>query len=243
MMLSHPDRQIFWRDEKGGLVAALVRFDAGSEWNHDFFFLPSAGRVVSEMIFPEIVLTITWGDKSSTITVKEDDFAFRRLIEQAGFAANPEAMVQAVLMSDPPQVCLRNGFRIQSRQEEDRYPHHMIQRNGPTIARKLGECSLYRPDLDLVIRDGEGAVAAYGLFWMDSVTKVGLVEPIRTEAAFQRQGLAQYLITEGIGRLRTTGAKVIKVSYKTGNEAAARLYHQVGFKDQFKKIEFRKSPK
>lgn len=38
--------------------------------------------------------------------------------------------------------------------------------------------------LDLAVYDGDGAVTAYGLFWADPHTGVGLVEPMRTEGPF-----------------------------------------------------------
>ncbi len=47
---------------------------------------------------------------------------------------------------------------------------------------------MYRADLDLAVYAPNGDIAAYGLFWADPVTGVGLVEPMRTEDAYQ--GLA-----------------------------------------------------
>jgi predicted N-acetyltransferase YhbS len=116
----------------------------------------------------------------------------------------------------------------------------MIKRSGAEVEAKLRECSLYRPDLDLCVRDAAGEVAAYILFWMDTVTGVGLVEPVRTEAEFQRRGLARYLLTEGIGRLRALGAQRIRLWYGLGNEAAANLYHGAGFVDQIHALVYRR---
>ena len=130
-------------------------------------------------------------------------------------------MVQTQLFETPPEAPLLNGFRLESRAQNDRLPHHMSPRNGANVAQKLLECSLYRSDLDRVIRDGQNTVAAYGLFWIDPVTHIGLIEPMRTADPFQRMGLATGLISEGIQRLREAGASIIKVSYEETNEAAA----------------------
>jgi ribosomal protein S18 acetylase RimI-like enzyme len=85
-----------------------------------------------------------------------------------------------------------------------------------------------------------GDVAAYSLFWMDPVTRVGLVEPMRTEDEFQRRGLGSALLSEGICRLREEGAESIKVSYRETNEPARGLYHGRGFRDLFRKLEYRR---
>jgi len=53
--------------------------------------------------------------------------------------------------------------------------------------------------------------------WMDvsdPVTKVGLVEPVRVEEAFQRQGLAKAMLTAGLERLATQGAHRAKIGFR-----------------------------
>jgi ribosomal protein S18 acetylase RimI-like enzyme len=57
---------------------------------------------------------------------------------------------------------------------------------------------------------------------------VGLVEPVRVEDDFQRRGLARAMLSAGIDRLVTRGAERVKISYQT--DAAAALYHGVGFR-------------
>jgi hypothetical protein len=57
----------------------------------------------------------------------------------------------------------------------------------------------------------------------------GLVEPMRTEDAHQRHGLARHLLTAGIHRLAEAGATRIKLCFKPGNPAARDLYLGVGF--------------
>jgi GNAT superfamily N-acetyltransferase len=105
----------------------------------------------------------------------------------------------------------------------------MIHRNGDHVARRLAECSLYRPELDLAVYTPTGDVAAYGLFWADPVTGIGLVEPMRTEDAYQGRGLARHVLTSGLDRLAAHGCSSLKVSYIDGNDAARRLYLGAGF--------------
>jgi ribosomal protein S18 acetylase RimI-like enzyme len=129
-----------------------------------------------------------------------------------------------------PEVSpLPNGFALLSRIETPQRAHHMIQRNGEHVADRLAECSLYRAELDLVVYAPNGDVAGYGLFWADPVTGVGLVEPMRTEDAYQGLGLARHVLTSGLDRLAAHGCSSLKVSYIEGNDAARRLYVGAGF--------------
>jgi len=105
----------------------------------------------------------------------------------------------------------------------------MIRCSGSAVADRLAECSLYRPDLDLVVYDEVDEVAAYGLFWADPLTGVGLVEPMRTEDRFQQIGLARGVLTEGLQRLARAGCSPLKVTYLDRNVAAGRLYLGSGF--------------
>ena len=234
-----PDRQTYWFNSRGDAVACLLLYDADTEWNNDFIYLPSARRTLEEYVIPEVVAAISHTDKVSTISVREDDLVLQNALTAAGFVKDDVAMVQTELVNAPAQRPLALGFRVTSR-VEDEMPHHLIKRNGNEVALKLSECSLYRPELDLCVRNASGNVAAYALFWMDDVTKVGLLEPLRTEREFQRMGLASHLIAEGISRLRDLGAESIRVTYGTDNEAAVNLYHQSGFEDRIMQLEFRR---
>jgi RimJ/RimL family protein N-acetyltransferase len=80
------------------------------------------------------------------------------------------------------------------------------------------------------VRAPDGEVAAYALFWADPETGVGLVEPMRTEDRYQRQGLATRLLGAGLDRLTACGCTRLKVTYMVDNEAARRLYLGAGFK-------------
>jgi ribosomal protein S18 acetylase RimI-like enzyme len=55
---------------------------------------------------------------------------------------------------------------------------------------------------------------------------------MRTEAAYQRLGLARCLLTTGLNRLAAGGSQRFKVSYEAGNPAARDLYLGAGFKPE-----------
>jgi RimJ/RimL family protein N-acetyltransferase len=126
---------------------------------------------------------------------------------------------------------LTEGYRLSSRRDTMQRPHHMydVKRNHPDTEARLRQTSLYRPELDLVVHDSDGDVAAYGLFWYDPATATGLVEPMRTEDDHQRRGLARHILTTGIDLLARSGAKRIKICYEPDNPASKHLYLGVGF--------------
>jgi predicted N-acetyltransferase YhbS len=119
------------------------------------------------------------------------------------------------------------GFALVDRAKETTRPHPMRRRSGEGVAARLRQCSFYDPALDLAVETAAGDVAGYALFWFDPVTKVGLVEPMRVEDAYQRRGLARALLTTGLDRLALRGARRLKVGYAT--DVARRLYVGNGF--------------
>lgn len=234
------ERQIFWFDGRGQPIACFLRQDAGEEWNFDFIYLPSASDGVETQILPHVLVELGNADRPATLAVSEHDGLLRRAVETLGYEQTENTLILTELEQDPAGIPLPPGFSLGSRVEEER-PHHLIPRNGIHVATRLGECSLYRPELDLCIRDAAGNVAAYALFWLDPLTQVGLIEPMRTESAFQRQGLARHLIAEGVTRLRALGAQSIRVVTFAKNTAANALYHRMGFVDRFKELEYRRN--
>jgi predicted N-acetyltransferase YhbS len=159
------------------------------------------------------------------VTVRDDDAMMLDAIAAAGFTATGDTGASSWLnCGDRPGIApLAEGFRLLSRTQTIDRPHHMIARNGPDVGARLARCSLYDPDLDLLIQAPNGGVAAYGLFWADPVTSVGLVEPMRTEQQYWRNGLARHILTTGLDKLAAHGCTRLKVS------SQHPLYLGVGF--------------
>ena len=167
-------------------------------------------------------------DHKVSMEIHDHDAASIAAAERAGFAAGDEAFVTGWMhAADRPAVpALPAGFRIEP---YGGGAHPMARRNGPSVAERLAECSLYRPDLDLSIREGD-AVAGYALFWADPVTRVGLLEPMRIEDEYQGRRLSKALVAEGMRRLAAAGCTRLKVTWHAGNEPAARLYTGAGYR-------------
>jgi GNAT superfamily N-acetyltransferase len=230
----HPDpaRQIFWLD-RDTPVAAAVLTDWGGRWACD---LLSAGHDLSglvDTVWRRALERIdALPDGTVEMALRDDDLALVEPLIRAGFEATAELAVTAWMTASERAgpAPLAEGFELVARGDVPALPHHMVRRSGERVAERLGECSLYQPELDLVVYAPDGAVAAYGLFWADPVTGVGLVEPMRTEDAYQGLGLARHLLAAGLDRLAARGCSRLKVSWLAGNRAARRLYLGAGFR-------------
>ena len=162
------------------------------------------------------------------VPVNDDDHVFTELARQSGLTAGAKDSTAWMDATDRPAVREPSeGFVLVDRSQRQSAPHPMRHRSGGTVAKRLEQCSLYDPSLELVLETNDGKVAGYSLYWFDPTTKVGLVEPVRVEDEFQRRGLARAMLTIGIDRLVRRGAQRLKVSYET--DAAAGLYLSLGF--------------
>jgi len=155
--------------------------------------------------------------------------SWRALLDDAGFtsAGDHSGTTWMDATNRPPVRAPADGFRIVDRASRASRPHPMVARNGEDVAARLEMCSLYDPTLDLAVETASGEPVGYALYWFDPVTRVGLLEPMRVEDAFQRRGLARALLTEGLDRLAARGADRLKVGFAT--DAARSLYTGAGF--------------
>jgi len=212
--------QVFWV-AGGEPVAAVVCTDFEPSIQCDVFIGPGADgdEVCAE--------ALRRADGMTEFPVRDDDARLIAALAAAGYGPDPSGgIVTSWLAAEdrPPVPPLAAGFRLLSRAETADRPHPMTARNGPAVADRLRDCSLYRPELDLMVQAPDGQVAGYGLFWADPVTGVGLVEPMRTEDAFQRRGIASHLLATGLARLAQHGCQRLKVS----NDIS--LYLRAGFR-------------
>jgi ribosomal protein S18 acetylase RimI-like enzyme len=230
---SSDDRgQLFWLDDLGDPVAALVLTDWGRAWECVIVVAPERADALFDVVWQRGLDRIADLELESVeILVRDDDLRLVDALEQSGFALEGGGSTATWLdgscrpeVSSPPP-----GFRLLTRADTADRAHHMIRRNGEHVAERLAECSLYDPELDLLVQAPNGDVAAYALFWADPVTRVGLVEPMRTESEYQRLGLARHLLTAGLERLAARGYERFKVSHNNDNPAARGLYIGAGF--------------
>jgi ribosomal protein S18 acetylase RimI-like enzyme len=233
--------QLFWLDADGP-VAAVVFTDWGGHWGCDPLLVRGAGSVSIAAVWPRAVAeSESLALRDVRVLARDDDSALRELLVSDGFASSEEHSGSTWLDADarPAIAPLPAGFAIADRTSGASRPHPMRRRNGDEVEGRLRQCSLYDPGLDLAVETEEGAVAGYALFWFDARTKVGLVEPMRVEDAYQRRGLARALLTEGLDRLARRGARRLKVGFAT--EPARALYTGAGFRVSETSTEYRRA--
>ena len=236
--------QLYWFDDVGRPEAAVIATDGGDRMQLDPMVMPDAAPDwVAHVVERGLAHAGQSGIEAVGLEVDRADDALCEVLTGHGFAADNEGLVETWLATDarPAISPLQDGYRLSSRFDTMERPHHMIStaRNHPDPEPRLRQTSLYRPDLDLVVHDGDGDVAAYGLFWYDPVTATGLVEPMRTEDDHQRRGLARHVLTAGLDRLADAGATRVKICYEPDNPASKRLYLSVGFEPDRQTVIFK----
>ena len=224
--------QLIWFDELGRPEAAVIATDWGGAIALDPLVLPDASSDwVAHVIQRGLEHAGDCGFEIVELEVDRADAVTRQVLAGHGFAIKDDGVVETWLSAaERPAISpLRDGYRLVDRRATASRPHHMIGRSGSAVEARLRQTSLYRPDLDLVVLDSGGDVAAYGLFWFHPATSTGLVEPMRTEADHQQRGLARHVLTAGIDRLVEAGATRIKICFEPGNPASRHLYLSAGF--------------
>ncbi len=214
-----------WFDENGPVAAAGLTAEEHT-WQVDVFAVPS---IVSdeEVWSATLEAVVPHRRHGLEMLVHEDDATLIDLAMASGFTMTDELSGTTWMDADDrPPVEHVPGFCVVDRASGADRPHPMIARNGEHVERRLQQCSLYDPTLDLAVEDDHGAVAGYALFWFDRRTLVGLLEPMRVNDEFQRRGLARMLLTNGFDRLARKGARRLKVGFTS--DAARALYVGAG---------------
>jgi GNAT superfamily N-acetyltransferase len=226
-----PAAATFWFDETGEAVAGVAITDWGSRLGCELLVHPDVADMMPAVWSAALESLAQLPDQPVEVSVRDDDLAMIELITAAGFSASDEVFVSCWLdaAARPAISELATGYRLLSRADVHGTPHHMIKRSGAHVAERLMECSLYDPTMDLLVIAPDGSVAAYGLFWPDPVTGVGLVEPMRTEEEHQGMGLARHVLTAGIERLVAAGCTRLKITYMQDNPISGHIYRSAGF--------------
>ena len=212
---------LFWLDERAEPLAAVV-LTTFARTQCDVFVLPDNSELAGQVWRS----AISHLDINAEFTVRLDDAVGITELSAAGRRpTNEPNIVTSWLNADdrPAVPALADGYRLVTRADTPDRPHPMIARNGPHVAQRLSRCSLYQAELDLSVVAPDGQIAGYGLFWADPVTRVGLVEPMRTGQAHERRGIASHLLAEGLARLAASGCTRLKVCSDIG------IYLRAGF--------------
>lgn len=218
--------QLFWLDHAGQALAASMATDFGHSVQCDVFVLPADPGFQRDVWRAAIGRVDDTGVRAEFVVRADDPVGIAELTA-AGYGPADEAAVVPCWLAAarrPPVPPLPPGYRVLARTDVPGRPHPMVARNGPDVEARLRQCSLYRPELDLMVAAPDGTAAGYGLFWPDPVTGVGLIEPIRVERAHEGRGIASHLVGVGADLLAARGCRRLKVCNDRD------LYQRAGFR-------------
>lgn len=102
--------------------------------------------------------------------------------------------------------------------------------------RKVMQTPGFDIEREMVVVAPDGRFAAFLIYWLDPISKVGLFEPVGCHQEFRRQGLTRVLMYEAMKRMLNSGMTKAIVGYNINNKAAQKLYTSVGFKDYTKRV-------
>lgn len=88
----------------------------------------------------------------------------------------------------------------------------------------------YAPEHEMIVVAPDGRFAAFCVYWLDTVNKVGLFEPVGTHEDFQRRGLSRALLNHTLALMRAQGMEAAEIGHETDNPASSNLYASLGFK-------------
>jgi ribosomal protein S18 acetylase RimI-like enzyme len=242
----------WWRfphDDQGAITDArlwfddherLVAFAWPSRDQVDLFVHPEYAKLYDEMLVwseDHRLRTGPHDHDALTLTARsfDEDTPRRAVLIERGYQQSDSFFCQRARRLDSPLPIplaeLPDGYTLDHVHEEIIESRAAAQRDAfqstkmtASRYRRLGEAPTYRPELDLVIRDPDGEVAAFATVWFDAANRAGTFEPVGTRSSQQRRGLARALLNEGMHRLQALGALTALVVSAGGSEGANRLY-------------------
>lgn len=149
--------QLFWFDEIGRPVAAVIVTDWGDRMAFDPILMPDATPDwVAHVIERGLAHASSLGIGVAELEVDHADEVQRAVLLSHGFEMTDAGFVVEAWLparGRPAVSELHEGYRLASREETLDRPHHMInpERNHADVEPRLRETSLYRADLDLLI--------------------------------------------------------------------------------------------
>jgi GNAT superfamily N-acetyltransferase len=178
------------------------------------------------------------------VMINDCDVHFQEIASQLGFVATPNKEYDAIFHIDqtPIDYTLPEGFNIISMNDRlDLYQYgrvlwkgfnHEIDGEGEFVfteeKRVAYENEMARPNVDLDLKiaivNPEGDFVCYCGMWYDPKAGFAVVEPLATDPAYRKLGLAKAAVLEGIRRCKMRGATVAFVG------SSQQFYYNIGFR-------------
>jgi predicted N-acetyltransferase YhbS len=228
--------------EVDGRIVAVVHFEhsAGTAYLE---IDPDCDNLKWDMLkYAEAQLSSVDDDvRKLGVYINDRDDEFKRIAAEMGYqnVGNCEPM-SCLKIRDPfPEITLPAGFQLKSLQEENdlRKINRVMFRgfnhgeeppdDGIKERKFMQQAPDFREDLNLVVVAPDGNFVAYCGMWYEPDNQLVYVEPVATDPAFRRLGLARALVLEGIRRCAAEGATVVYVG------STLPIYLSLGFRQCF----------
>lgn len=231
-----------WEDEGGKIVAVV---NSEGELSAEAYFqvgspeLPVA--LLEEMFqFAEDRLSqVVEGRRILQLRIPAGDERREAVARQRGYTLLPEGETFMSLPIDgivgdptlPPGFILKDGTQVS---DEEKALAHVtaFEYQGtdyatrtPACYRELRQAPDYRPEFDLyAVHEASGEIASFGLWWLDPVNHIAVLEPLGTNPKFRQLGLARAVIAAALQRLAAAG--VTEAFVGSGQD----FYKAIGFR-------------
>lgn len=249
-MHSHPDLDEaslakigVWEDS--GKVVGAVHYE--SQLGEAFFELHADYVHLKPLLLAhagaQLYKTGLDGTRRLNVFVNDFDRAFEALVRSQGYEKDgrrARPMSQLTLTHLPGLTQrLPDGFQLKSLDRENDLVkiHRVLWRGfnhlgepppgGVDEQRKMQSGPHFRKDLTLVVAAPNGEYVSYCGMWYEARNRIAYVEPVATDPAFRRKGLAAAALLEGLRRCRALGAQVAFVG------SDQEFYRMLGFQKLF----------
>lgn len=238
----------YWENADGRVVgfAAWQQYWAAL----DFFILPGLSDVARQAVEGDL---FAWADGRFRerdeergrplpygVEFRDDDHERRRLVEAHGFLLGEEdsyVLLHHPLVALASVPALPDGFTLRplmGEQEAAAYAElHRAAFESTSMTPEWRARTLrmpqYRPELDLVVRAPDGALAGFCVGWYEPSRHVAQVEPIGVHPRFQQLGLGRVLLLEMLHRFKAHGASSAIIQTNLDRTPARRAYESAGF--------------
>lgn len=193
---------------------------------------------------------LVWAEPQVT-TVKSGDAASLETLLRHGFAHDGEApwiRWNSRSLGEVEKPDVPDGYRLATMADYDDFasrsaahrsafaPSRFTDGVYETVRREAP----WRPELDCVVVDPTGEVAAYALAWLDEPNRVGELEPVGVRAEDQRGGLGRAVCLHALHQLRAHGAETAIIGSR-GDDAypgPRALYESIGFREVWRDLVF-----
>lgn len=99
----------------------------------------------------------------------------------------------------------------------------------------------YEASREIVAEAPDGRIAAFAVYWVDPLNKIGHFEPVGTRHEFQRRGLARAVMLHAMRQMQRRGMSRVTVNHLASNVPAMRLYEAIGFAKQHETLGYRQA--